>query len=178
VTSNTRLPLRLLVTDPSERLQLGFAEQGKVLLAGVSGVQTQSSARGLIINGLAERDLSAAVAMLQAAIPTVVVGALDVVYLDQGAMEPWVRVRVTTPADHVGDVVSQLNERQGLIEALDDTGEAGKIVTASAPLVRMLGYDKVMAAMTGNRALVEYEFLDYRRVPTPPIPPRTRALQA
>jgi translation elongation factor EF-G len=177
--SNPRFPLRLLVTGPSERFQLRFAEQGAALLAEVSGVQIQASARGLTINAVAERDLSAAVAMLQAAIPAVAVGAMEVVYLDQGTMEPYVRVRVTTPEDFFGDVISQLNQRRGLIESLDDTCDEGKIVVATAPLAQMLGYDKVLAVTTRGRALAEYAFVDYRSVQSEsPVPPRTPAARA
>lgn len=177
--SNTRFPLRLIVTDPSERFQLRFAEQGTALLAEVSGVQTQASARGLAINAVAERDISAAVAMLQAAIPTLAAGAIEVVYLDQGAMEPYVRVSVTTPEDHIGDVIGQLNQRDGLIESLDDTLDEGKIVVATAPLAQMLGYDKVLAMTTRGLALADYEFVDYRPVPgESPVPPRTPAARA
>src|ERR1700739_2637235 len=106
--SDTRFPLQVLVTDPSERLQLSFAEQGAAVLAGFSGVQTQPSARGLIIKGVAERDLSAAVALLRVAMPAAAVGSVEVVYLEQGSTEPWVRVRVTTPEDHYGEVIAQL----------------------------------------------------------------------
>jgi hypothetical protein len=171
-------PLRLLLTDPSERFQLRFAEEGAALLAGVSSVQTESSARGLTINALAERDIFAAVAVLQVAIPTAAVGAVEVIYVDQGTMEPYVRVRVTTPADHYGDVFAQLVQRRGLIEGLDDTGEEGKIVTATVPLAEMIGYDKVVAATTRGRGIVEYEFLDYRAIPSPPVPPKTPAARA
>ncbi len=177
--SDTRFPLRLLVTDPSERFQLRFAEQGAALLGKVSGVQTQASARGLTINAVAERDLSAAVAMLQAAIPAVAAGAIEVVYLDQGTTEPYVRVRVTTPEDHFGDVIAQLNQRHGLIESLDDTGDEGKVVVATAPLAQLLGYDKVLAVTTRGRAIADYEFVDYRAVQSEaPVPPRTPAARA
>jgi predicted membrane GTPase involved in stress response len=162
--SETRFPLRVLVTDPSERFQLSFAEQGAAVLAGFSGVQTQSSARGLIINGVAERDISAAVAMLRVAIPAVAVGAVEVVYLDQGSTEPWVRVRVTTPADRQGDVVAQLVQRRGLIEGVEDTPDVGKIVVATAPLARLLGYDQAVAATTGGIAIADYEFIGYRPI--------------
>jgi translation elongation factor EF-G len=153
--SETRFPLRVLVTDPSERFQLSFAEQGAAVLAGFSGVQTQSSA---------ERDISAAVAMLRVAIPAVAVGAVEVVYLDQGSTEPWVRVRVTTPADRQGDVVAQLVQRRGLIEGVEDTPDVGKIVVATAPLARLLGYDQAVAATTGGIAIADYEFIGYRPI--------------
>jgi hypothetical protein len=162
VTPHTRYPLRLLVRDLSETSQLSFAEQGILLLAGAPGVQTQSSARGLILNAVAERDLSAAVAMLQAAIPSVVVGAVEVVCLDQGGMEPWVRVRVTTPPDRCAEVIAQLEERRGSIESREDAGDRGTILTATAPVAAMLGYDDVLSVTTGGRAIADYEFADYR----------------
>lgn len=107
----------MLIADPSERFQLRFSEQATLLLAGFSGVQTQATARGLIMNAVAERDLYAAVAMLKAAVPDLVVGAVEVVYLNWGTMEPCVRVNVTTPEDYYVYVVAQLNERGGLLEA-------------------------------------------------------------
>jgi hypothetical protein len=65
-----------------------------------------------------------------------------------------------------------------LIESLDDTGEDGKIVTATAPLAEMLGHDKVVAATARMRAVVKYEFLEYRVVPSAPVPPKTPAARA
>jgi len=179
MTSNTRLPLRLLVADPSSKFQLGFSEQGAALLAGFSGVQTQASARGLIIYAVAERDLSWAVAMLQSAFPVLDIGAIEVVYLDQGEMEPYVRVNVTTPEDYYGFVIAQLNERYGSIESLEDTDGHLKTVSATAPLAKMLGYDKVLAETTRNSATVEYIFVDYRPVQSQsPEPPRRPAARA
>ena len=177
--SDTRFPLRVLVTDPSEIFQLRFADQGAALLAGVSGIETQSSARGLMVSGVAERDLSAAVAILRVAIPAVAVGTVEVVYLDQGSAEPWVRVRVTTSADHYGDVIAQLVQRRGLIEYLEDTPGEGKIVVATAPLAEMLGYDDVVAVITKGVAIADYEFAGYRPIqndaPDPPRAPAARA---
>jgi predicted membrane GTPase involved in stress response len=179
MTSNMRFPLRLLVTDASNKFQLAFSEQGAMLLAGFSGVQTQASARGLIINVLAERDLSAAVAMLQTAFPGVDIGTVEVVYLDQGGMEPYVRVNVTTPEDYYGFVIAQLNDRCGLIESLVDTDSHLKTVSATAPLAKMLGYEKVLAETTRNSATVEYSFVDYRPVQSQsPEPPRRPAARA
>jgi predicted membrane GTPase involved in stress response len=179
MTSNTRFPLRLLATDPSNKFQLTFSEQGAMLLAGFSGVQTQASAGGLIINAVAERDLSAAVAMLQAAFPGVDIGTVEVVYLDQGRMEPYVRVNVTTPEDYYGFVIAQLNDRCGLIDSLVDTDSHLKTVSATAPLAKMLGYDKVLAETTRNSATVEYYFVDYRPVQSQsPEPPRRPAARA
>src|ERR1700688_4376404 len=118
MTSYTTLPLRLLITDPESKFQLVFSERGALLFAGFAGVQTHASARGPIINAVTERDLSAAVAMLQTLFPAVDIGTVEVVHLDQGSMEPYVYVSVKTPEDYYGFVIAQLNERGGLIESL------------------------------------------------------------
>ena len=176
--SYTKLPLRLLVTDPATKFQLAFSEQGALLLAGFAGVRTQASARGLIINAVTECDLSAAVAMLQTLFPAVDVGTVEVVHLDQGSMEPYVNVNVKTPEDYHGFVIAQLNERGGSIESLVDTDSHHKLVSATAPLARMLGYDKVLADTTRNSATVEYSFVDYRPVQSQsPDPPRAPAAE-
>jgi hypothetical protein len=174
VNAATQFPLRQLVTDPLERFQLRFAQQGAVLLDGFAGIQTEASAAGLLVKAVAERDLNAATAMLRVGFAAVRVGPVEIVYLNQGTMEPYVRVRVTTPADYYCDVLAQLNQRRGLIESVDDAGEVGKIVCATAPLAEMLGYDEVLAATTRNRAIADYQFIDYRPVRSPPpTPPAT-----
>jgi translation elongation factor EF-G len=157
-----KFPLRQLVTDRTAPFQLGFAEQGATLLAGFSGLQTHVSARGLILEAVAERDLAAAVAMLQVAFSAVDIGAVEVVYLNQGTLEPYVRVRVTISEDDEREVVAQLIQRRAVIESLEAATEKRKIISAIAPLADMLGYDEVAAASTGNRALVDYTFVDYR----------------
>jgi translation elongation factor EF-G len=171
-------PLRLLLTDSSERFQLRFADQATLLLADFSGVRTRPCATGLEIGSVTERDLYAAVEMIRTAFPHISIGKLTVNYADDGAAEPYVRVRVSTPEDFYGDIIAQLNERRGLIESMEDGGDQ-KIVTASAPLVELLGYDKILSKTTRGKALVDYEFLDYRRrTSEPPIPPESSAARA
>jgi len=162
MTLTTSFPLRQLVTDPSERFQLQFAQQAALLLEGFAGISTESTARGLLVRAVAERDLHAATAMLRVAFPVLRVDPIEVVYLNDGTLEPYVRVRVTTPEDCYGDVVGQLNQRRAWIEYMADAAEGHKLVTVAAPLAEMLGYDEVLAKTTRNRAIAEYHFLDYR----------------
>jgi translation elongation factor EF-G len=157
-----KFPLRQLVTDRLAPDQLSFAEQGATLLAGFSGLQTHVSARGLILEAVAERDLAAAAAMLQIAFPAVHIGAVEIVYLNQGTLEPYVRVRVTISEECHLEIVAQLVQRRAVIESLEDVAEKQKIISAIASLADMLGYDEVAAASTGNRAFVDYAFVDYR----------------
>lgn len=172
------LPLRLRVTDPTERFQLRFADQGALLLADFSGVRARPCASGLEISSVTERDLYAAAEMIRIAFPNVTVGKPEVNYLDGGALEPYVRVRVSTPEYFYGDIIGQLNARHGLIESMDSDGDR-KIVTASAPLAEMLGYDNIAAKTTRGKAFVDYELLDYRvKSEDPPIPPKSPAARA
>lgn len=148
-----------------------------MLLVGFSGVQAMQSAAGIVLRAVAERDLDAAVALLRAAFPAVNCGPVEIVRLGEGTMEPYVRVRVTIPADNAGDVIKQLRQRRGSIDSLADSGDGKKTISASAPLAAMLGYDQLLARTTRNRATIDYAFADYRpsRVesPDPPRSPST-----
>lgn len=151
-----------------------------MLLVGFSGVQAMQSAAGIVLRAVAERDLDAAATLLRAAFPAVKCGPIEIVRLNDGTMEPYVRVRVTIPADNAGAVIEQLRRRRGSIESLADSGEGQKTIGASAPLASMLGYDQQLARTTRNRATIDYAFADYRpsRVdppepPEPPEPPRS-----
>jgi translation elongation factor EF-G len=172
-------PLRMLVTDSAERFQLRFAEQAATLLVNFSGVDAQASARGVIINAITERDILAAAALLKAAIATVKIGTVEIVYRDEHSMEPYYRVRVLTPEDHIGDVMAEMNTRRGAIESLDDANP-GKSVACTSPVSKMLGFERVLAEMTRGLATVEYDFIGYRPTTSdePPIPPKSSAMQA
>jgi translation elongation factor EF-G len=175
-----RFPLRQLLCDPTQRFQLAFAEQGALMLEGFSGLRTQRTPRGLVLMGVAERDLDAAAAMIQAAFPAAQAGAAEVVLLNEGAAEPYVRVTVAAPEDCYGDIVGQLAKRGGLIEDMGDMTDGNKRVTATAPLARMLGYDGVLASVSRNRATIDYVFVGYRpsEQEGPTMPPRTPAARA
>ena len=159
MTVPAKYPLRLLVTNQSERFQLHFAEECTVLLTGFAGVQAQASARGLILEAVAERDLIAAATLVQDALPAVLVGPLEVVYLNQGDMEPYVRLRISTPAECYDGVLALLDERQALIETLD-AAAGRKLVWAAARVARVLGFDAALGVATAHRATVDYEFSD------------------
>jgi len=141
-------------------------------------VRARPCATGLEISSVTERDLKAAAEMIRIAFPHVSVGKPEINYLDGGALEPYVRIRVSTPEDFYGDIIVQLNQRHGLIESLDDDGDR-KIVTAIAPLAEMLGYDSIAAKTTQSKALVDCEFLEFRpKSDETPVPPKSPAARA
>ena len=79
-------------------------------------------------------------------------------------LEPVMDVEVTTPADHVGDVVGDLNRRRGMIQNQDSTGST-VIVRAHVPLKEMFGYISDLRSMTKGRASFTMQFHHYDPVP-------------
>jgi len=79
-------------------------------------------------------------------------------------LEPIMDVEVTTPPDHVGDVVGDLNRRRGMIQNQEMTGTS-VIVRAHVPLKEMFGYISNLRGMTKGRASFSMQFHHYDPVP-------------
>jgi elongation factor G len=79
-------------------------------------------------------------------------------------LEPVMDVEVTTPADHVGDVVGDLNRRRGMIQNQESAGST-IIVRAHVPLKEMFGYISDLRSMTKGRASFTMQFHHYDPVP-------------
>jgi len=79
-------------------------------------------------------------------------------------LEPIMDVEVTTPQDHVGDVVGDLNRRRGVIQSQDMAGTS-VIVRAHVPLKEMFGYISNLRGMTKGRASFSMSFHHYDPVP-------------
>jgi elongation factor G len=79
-------------------------------------------------------------------------------------LEPIMDVEVTTPQDHVGDVVGDLNRRRGHIQNQESSGST-VIVRAQAPLKEMFGYISHLRSMTKGRASFTMQFHHYDPVP-------------
>ena len=72
-------------------------------------------------------------------------------------LEPIMAVDVLTPADFVGEVIGNLNSRQGLILNVESKPGADH-VRAQAPLVSMFGYSTALRSATQGRATFTMEF--------------------
>lgn len=83
---------------------------------------------------------------------------------DPVVMEPVMKVEVTTPEEHMGDVIGDLNSRRGQIQEMTDRGNA-KVVRAMVPLSSMFGYVGDLRSMTSGRASYAMEFDHYAEVP-------------
>ena len=79
-------------------------------------------------------------------------------------LEPIMDVEVTTPQDHVGDVVGDLNRRRGQIQNQESSGST-VIVRGHVPLKEMFGYISHLRSMTKGRASFTMQFHHYDPVP-------------
>jgi elongation factor G len=79
-------------------------------------------------------------------------------------LEPVMDVEITTPQDHVGDVVGDLNRRRGMIQNQESSGST-VIVRAQVPLKEMFGYISQLRSMTKGRASFTMQFHHYDPVP-------------
>jgi elongation factor G len=79
-------------------------------------------------------------------------------------LEPIMNVEVTTPSDHAGDVIGDLNSRRGRIVGMEPAGEVA-VVRAAAPMAEMLSYEPSLRSMTGGRGGYSMEFSHYEEVP-------------
>jgi elongation factor G len=84
-------------------------------------------------------------------------------------LEPTMNVEVTTPDDHVGDVIGDFILRRGGIEGADQRGDA-QLVIARVPLANLFGYGNTLRSMTEGRANFQMDFACYDVVPLPGPP--------
>jgi elongation factor G len=83
---------------------------------------------------------------------------------DPVLLEPLMAVEVTTPEDHMGDVIGDLNSRRGQIQAMEERG-GSRIVRAQVPLSEMFGYVGDLRSKTSGRASYSMQFDSYAEVP-------------
>ena len=79
-------------------------------------------------------------------------------------LEPIMDVEITTPQDHVGDVVGDLNRRRGIIQNQESSGST-ILVRGQVPLKEMFGYISHLRSMTKGRASFTMQFHHYDPVP-------------
>jgi translation elongation factor EF-G len=79
-------------------------------------------------------------------------------------LEPMMKVEVLTPEDYLGDVIGDLNSRRGVVNGMDQRGNA-RVVTAMVPLSTMFGYVNTLRSMSQGRAQYAMVFDHYAEVP-------------
>lgn len=79
--------------------------------------------------------------------------------------EPIMHVEITTPENHVGDVVGDLNGRRGRIEGMEPAPGGVTVVNAHVPLAEMFGYVTTLRSLTQGRAVPNVTPSHYEEVP-------------
>lgn len=79
-------------------------------------------------------------------------------------LEPIMKVDVTTPEAHMGDVIGDLNRRRGQIVG-QEMHKGAVIVHAEVPLSEMFGYSTLLRSLSSGRATYVMEPSHFERVP-------------
>jgi len=79
-------------------------------------------------------------------------------------LEPIMNVEVTTPEEHQGDIMGDLNRRRGQIQEIDAKGNAA-LVHAKVPLAEMFGYATDVRTISSGRASYSMEPASFEEVP-------------
>ncbi|MCQ2156557.1 MAG: elongation factor G, partial [Bacteroidales bacterium] len=79
-------------------------------------------------------------------------------------MEPIYMVEIMVPGDCVGDVMSDLQNRRGIMEGMS-TEKGFQVLKARVPLAELCRYSTTLSSLTSGRATFTQEFLEYQQVP-------------
>ena len=79
-------------------------------------------------------------------------------------MEPIYDVTVLVPADKMGDVMSDLQNRRAIIEGMSSAKGFEKL-SAKVPLSEMHKYSTTLSSLTSGRATYNMKFSNYEQVP-------------
>lgn len=80
-------------------------------------------------------------------------------------LEPVMKLEVTTPEEYVGNIVSDLQQRRGIITRTENRGTF-TMIEAEAPLASLFGYSSAMRGLSQGRASSSMEPHSYGPAPT------------
>jgi elongation factor G len=78
-------------------------------------------------------------------------------------LEPIMTTEILVPEEFTGEVISDLNARQGKIEQIASQG-AVQVLTASVPLSKMFGYSTSLRSVTQGRGTFTMQFSHYDKM--------------
>ncbi len=79
-------------------------------------------------------------------------------------LEPIMKVAVTVPEDHLGDVMGDINSKRGKVLGMEGEGTL-RTVRAEVPMAEMQQYAAELRSLTSGRGTFELEFDHYEEVP-------------
>ncbi len=79
-------------------------------------------------------------------------------------LEPIMKLSITTPDEHMGDFVGDVQQRRGIIADTETRGN-DTIIEAHAPLAELFGYSSAMRSLSQGRASCSMEPLHFAPAP-------------
>ncbi len=79
-------------------------------------------------------------------------------------LEPIYNLETMVPADRMGDCMTDLQGRRGVVMGMDSDGEY-QIIRAKVPLAEMNKYSTSLSSVTSGRGSYNMSFSDYQQVP-------------
>ena len=79
-------------------------------------------------------------------------------------LEPIMRLAITTPEEHMGDFVGDIQQRRGIVAHTENRGDMVHI-EAHTPLAELFGYASAMRSLSQGRAGCSMEPLEYAPAP-------------
>jgi elongation factor G len=79
-------------------------------------------------------------------------------------MEPVYDVEIFVPSDRMGDVISDLQGRRGMVLGMASE-KRFEVIKAKVPLAEMNKYSTALSSITGGRAMYTMKFAEYSQVP-------------
>lgn len=79
-------------------------------------------------------------------------------------LEPIMSLEISTPDEHVGDLISDLQQRRAVLHQQDSRGSR-TVLNADAPLANLFGYSSAMRSLSQGRASCSMQPSTYGRAP-------------
>jgi len=79
-------------------------------------------------------------------------------------LEPVYDVEIMVPSDRMGDVISDLQGRRGMVLGMESE-KRFEVIKAKVPLAEMNKYSTALSSITGGRAMYSMKFAEYAQVP-------------
>ena len=80
-------------------------------------------------------------------------------------LEPVYDVEIMVPSDRMGDVISDLQGRRGMVLGMSSEKRL-EVIKAKVPLAEMNKYSTALSSITGGRAMYTMKFAEYAQVPS------------
>jgi elongation factor G len=92
--------------------------------------------------------------------------AFSMAFKNAGAkiLEPVYDVEIMVPSDRMGDVISDLQGRRGMVLGMSSE-KRFEVIKARVPLAEMNKYSTALSSITGGRAMYSMKFSEYAQVP-------------